>query len=168
MNQDDSFNHPAMYNANWNRPIYFDSPKQVIGSFHVCDICGKIPTEIFSGVGFSCLNYCQTCRPNAYTPKSIFAKFLWWLDCNIGEPLWPEAPTIKNGDVVTYSHLNKHHSGEPTAYGGVTGIVEDLGEDGGFVIHAETCILACSGLGKHKSILLEKDGITFRHYFNHK
>ena len=86
----------------------------------------------------------------------------------------PPPPTIKNGDVVTYSRQNKHHSGEPTAYGGVTGIVNGLDETGAFTISG-TCHLhiigtyrkGCGAVGQSKYCLLEKDGITFRHFFKH-
>lgn len=49
---------------------------------------------------------------------------------------------INNGDIVTYAHRNTHSSGEPTAYGGITGVVSNLGEDNSFSIVGQNCILA--------------------------
>ena len=48
---------------------------------------------------------------------------------------------LQNGMIVTYANRNTHSSGNPTAYGGITGVVSNLSDDNSFVINAENCIL---------------------------
>jgi hypothetical protein len=68
---------------------------------------------------------------------------------------------IKNGMTVTYSEKNVHSSGNQTAYGGITGVVTDLGEDNSFVIKAEGCTLIVpmrNYFGRTKGVWLTIEG----------
>ena len=68
----------------WNG--YFDKNiDTIIGSWHYCDICHRIPTEIYhDSESFYTIWHCMKCKPEDYKPKNWVESFLIWVDkkCN--------------------------------------------------------------------------------------
>ena len=61
---------------------YFSEDKDsIMGSWHRCMICNKIPSEIWHNSDrFFTIWHCRTCKEEAYKPKNWWQKFWIMID----------------------------------------------------------------------------------------
>jgi hypothetical protein len=61
---------------------YFSEDKDsIMGSWHRCMICNKIPSEIWHESGkFFTIWHCRTCKEEVYKPKNWWQKFWIMID----------------------------------------------------------------------------------------
>jgi hypothetical protein len=61
---------------------YFDEDKDsIMGSWHRCMICNKIPSEIYhESQMFFTIWHCRNCKDQDYIPKNLLEKFLIYID----------------------------------------------------------------------------------------
>jgi len=64
---------------------YFDEDKDsIMGSWHRCMICNKIPSEIYGDKNkFFTIWHCKKCKEENYKPKNLFQKVLINIDKKI-------------------------------------------------------------------------------------
>jgi hypothetical protein len=61
---------------------YFDESKDsIMGSWHRCDICNKIPSEIYNDSrNILTIWHCKKCDPQDYIPKNFIERLFLKID----------------------------------------------------------------------------------------